>query len=120
MKLNHINFVVTNVGEAVLFFETYFGFTSVSVKGDNLIAVLHGMDGFELVLMSSSMNKQDDFAYPENFHIGFKQNTKEAVDGIYAKLKSDGISSGREPGKIRGSYGFYFYFDKIMIEIGTD
>jgi catechol 2,3-dioxygenase-like lactoylglutathione lyase family enzyme len=120
MKLNHINLVVTNVAEAIHFFETYFKFTCLAVKGDNLIAVLKNDDGFELVLMSSSMNKKESLDYPENFHIGFKQNTKEAVDDIFKKLKTNGIAPEREPGKIRGNYGFYFYFDKIMIEIGTD
>ena len=119
MKLNHINLVVTDVAEAILFFETYFGFSVINVKGDNLLAVLQVMDGFELVLMSSSMNKKE-LDYPENFHIGFKQNTKNEVDRIYNSLKKDGRIQSREPGKIRGSYGFYFYFDKIMIEVGTD
>ena len=120
MKLNHINLPVTDVGDAIQFFEKYFGFTCVAVKGNDLISVLKGADGFELVLMSSSMNKKTNFEYPENFHIGFKQNTREAVDDMYNNLTKGGISTGREPGKIRGSYGFYFYFDKIMIEVSTD
>jgi len=120
MRLNHINLVVTDVAEAIQFFEKYFGFTCIAIKGNNLISVLRGADGFELVLMSSSMNEKTAPVYPENFHIGFKQNTKEAVDDMYNNLKKDGIAPGREPGKIRGSYGFYFYFDKIMIEISTD
>jgi len=120
MRLNHINLVVTDVAEAIQFFEKYFGFACVAVKGNNLISVLKGADGFELVLMSSSMNKKANFGYPEDFHIGFKQNTKEAVDDMHNKLTKDGISTGREPGKIRDSYGFYFYFDKIMIEVSTD
>lgn len=120
MKLNHINLLVTNVAEAIEFFENYFGFACIAVKGNDVISVLKGADGFELVLMSSSMNKKANLEYPENFHIGFKQNTKEAVDDIHNNLMKDGISTGREPGKIRGSYGFYFYFDKIMIEVSTD
>lgn len=120
MKLNHINLAVTTVTEAIHFFKTYFKFTCLAVKGDNLIAVLKNEEGFELVLMSSLMNKKESLDYPENFHIGFKQNTKQAVDDIFEKLKKNEIAPEREPGKIRDSYGFYFYFDKIMIEVGTD
>ncbi len=61
MKLNHINLVVANVAEAIQFFEKYFGFTCSAVKGNDLISVLKGNDGFELVLMASSTNKENDF-----------------------------------------------------------
>jgi catechol 2,3-dioxygenase-like lactoylglutathione lyase family enzyme len=119
MKLNHINLVVTNVAEAIHFFETYFNFNCIDVKGDDAIAILQGTDGFELVLMSATMIKNEEFNYPANFHVGFKQNKQDDVDSIYRQLKVNGLEPGREPGKIRDSYGFYFYFDKIMIEVGT-
>lgn len=119
MKLNHINLQVTDVAKAVLFFETYFNFKCIAVKGDNIIAVLKGIDDFELVLMQAPKNKQENIYYPDDFHIGFKQINKQAVDEIYHKLKINGIAGGREPGKIRDGYGFYFHYDAIMIEVGT-
>lgn len=119
MKLNHLNLTVTNVADAITFFETYFSFKCIDIKGDNLIAVLTGKDGFELVLMSETMNKKDNTIYPDAFHIGFKLDSADMVMETYQKLKNGGISVEREPQKIRDSFGFYFHFQNIMIEIGT-
>ncbi|HTB33042.1 MAG TPA: VOC family protein [Bacteroidia bacterium] len=119
MKLNHLNLTVTNVAEAIVFFETYFNFKCGDVKGDNLVAVLTGSDGFELVLMSSSMNQKGNITYPDAFHIGFKLDGPNKVNELYKKLKEGGVSLEREPKKIRDSFGFYFYFENIMIEVGT-
>ena len=68
MKLNHINLLVSNVAEAVSFFETYFNFNCVETKGDNIIAILEGEDDFTLVIMK---NKEGQAIYPDAFHIGF-------------------------------------------------
>ncbi len=119
MKLNHINLTVSDVARAVQFFESYFGFKCINIKGDTLLAVLTGIDGFELVLMSSKMNREGQSAYPDAFHIGFKVDNAENVYEIYKKLKDGGIDLEREPRKIRDNFGFYFHFDNIMIEIGT-
>jgi catechol-2,3-dioxygenase len=113
MKLNHLNLVVTNVTEAVTFFETYFGFTRTLVKGDGIIALLKGEDDFTLVIMTSKEN----IHYPRAFHLGFMMDTMGKVDELYKKLKAGNIPVDA-PGKIRDSYGFYFYFDGIMIEVG--
>lgn len=115
MKLNHINLVVSNVAEATSFFETYFNFKCTDIKGDNIIAVLEGTDGFTLVIMT---NKEGKVIYPEGFHIGFMLDNQNAVTEVYGKLKSGAISVGQEPGKIRDSFGFYFTYDNIMIEVG--
>jgi hypothetical protein len=56
--------------------------------------------------------------YPDAFHIGFMLDSKEKVSEVFAALKSGGIAVGQEPGKIRDSFGFYFNFDHIMIEVG--
>jgi catechol 2,3-dioxygenase-like lactoylglutathione lyase family enzyme len=118
ITLNHLNLIVTNVAESVQFFERYFNFKCITIKGDNIIAVLHGPDGFELVLMSPK-NKIEEVIYPGSFHIGFKLENEEQVNEIYQKLKSDGIAIEHEPKRIRDSFGFYFHFESIMIEIGT-
>jgi predicted enzyme related to lactoylglutathione lyase len=114
MKLNHINLVVTNVAEAILFFETYFCFTCTEVKGDHIVAILKNVDGFTLVIMTA----KEEIQYPDVFHIGFMQNTGEAVNDIYRTLISNGVAIANPPKKIRDSFGFYFTFDKIMIEVG--
>jgi catechol 2,3-dioxygenase-like lactoylglutathione lyase family enzyme len=115
MKLNHINLVVANVEVAVKFFEQYFSFKCIEVKGDNIIAVLKNADDFTLVIMA---NKSDSIIYPDAFHIGFMLDNKEEVITTYKQLKTDGIEVGNEPKKIRDSFGFYFTFENIMIEVG--
>jgi catechol 2,3-dioxygenase-like lactoylglutathione lyase family enzyme len=115
MKLNHINLVVSNVAAAIIFFETYFNFKCTDIKGDHIVAVLKGEDDFTLVIMTT---KEGNIIYPGAFHIGFMLENTTAVTETFEKLKNDGIAVGQEPRKIRDSFGFYFNFDNIMIEVG--
>lgn len=115
MKLNHINLVVGNTITATQFFVKYFGFTCTEVKGDNVIAILKGADDFTLVLMKA---KDMQPTYPQAFHIGFMQGSEQVVADIYTQLKNDGIEVGEEPRNIRDSYGFYFMFEGLTIEVG--
>ena len=115
MKLNHINLVVSNVAEAIIFFETYFNFKCTDIKGDNIVAILKAADDFTLVIMTS---KEGKAVYPDAFHIGFMLENTTAVTETYEKLKSGSINVGQEPRKIRDSFGFYFTYDNIMIEVG--
>jgi|SRR3954471_18589900 len=115
IKLNHINLVVTDVKAAIEFFEVYFHFKCTAVKGDHIIAVLKGQDNFTLVLMPSSEN---DINYPKAFHLGFMFDTSAEVNALHKKLNDGAIDVGTEPKKIRDSYGFYFHFDTLMIEVG--
>ena len=115
MKLNHINLVVSNVAEAIIFFETYFNFKCTDIKGDNIVAILKGADDFTLVIMT---NKDGKTIYPDAFHIGFMLDNTNAVTETYEKLKNGGVDVGQEPRKIRDSFGFYFTFENIMIEVG--
>ena len=115
MKINHLNLVVSNVAEASSFFEAHFNFKCTEIKGDHLVAILKGSDGFTLVIMKS---KDGDPVYPEAFHIGFMLDSTEDVTDSYLKLKTSGIIVGREPQKIRDGFGFYFTFENLMIEVG--
>ena len=119
MRLNHLNLPVQDVGRALAFFETFFGFKCIEIKGDALVAILHGTDGFLLVLMSAAMAKDGSSAYPDAFHIGFMLDDADAIEALYQQLLAGGIVVGRAPAKIRGSFGFYFYFETILIEVGT-
>ena len=119
MYLNHLNLTVTNVNEAIYLFETYFDFKCIATKGENMVAVLKGIDDFELVLMNASMNQKGNTSYPDVFHIGFMLDDPEYVIKIHKKLKAGGIPLEREPKRIRDNFGFYFHFDTLMIEIGT-
>lgn len=115
MTINHINLVVNNVSQAVNFFETYFGFKCELIKGENVIAILKNEENFTLVISSS---KDGANVYPKDFHIGFMLNDAGEVDSLYQKLKVGNIVLSQEPRKIRNSYGFYFYFDNLFIEVG--
>ncbi|MEP6684672.1 MAG: VOC family protein [Parafilimonas sp.] len=114
MKLNHINLVVSDVANTIHFFEKYFNFTCIEIKGDNIVAVLNGAGDFTLVIMK---NKDGNIVYPDAFHIGFILDNKEEVITTYQQLKNDGIDVGNKPKNIRDSFGFYFNFDNIMIEV---
>jgi hypothetical protein len=115
MKLNHINLVVSDVAAAIHLFETYFNFYCIEIKGGNSIAILEGSDGFILVVMN---NKGADHIYPTPFHIGFMHDSTDEVIAVYEQLKNGGIAIGLAPQNIRDSFGFYFNFDNIMIEVG--
>lgn len=115
MKLNHINLVVADVAATIQLFEKHFNFRCTETKGNGIVAILKAPDGFTLVIMKP---KNMEFEYPQAFHIGFMQDNIQQVSAIYLKLKEAGINVGEEPKNIRDSFGFYFTFDKIMIEVG--
>lgn len=118
MTINHLNLTVTDVAKAVKFFETYFEFTCEQTKGDNVVAVLNNDKNFVLVLMSSQMNQKGSSTYPDAFHIGFMLDSIDKVNETYQRLKTAGIVEEQEPKKIRNSFGFYFHFETLMIEVG--
>jgi predicted enzyme related to lactoylglutathione lyase len=118
MTINHLNLPVSDVAGAITFFESHFDFKCIQTKGDNMIAVLKNAADFTLVLMSSKMNQNGSNAYPDAFHLGFMLEDTDRVTETYQKLKTGGIQLDREPQKIRDSFGFYFYFDNLFIEVG--
>lgn len=118
MRLNHINLVVTDVAKAVRLFEHHLGFTCLENRKD-AVAVLTNEDNFVLIFWASKLNKTAAVSYPENFHIGFYQQDKDAVMKIYEGLINEEVTFESEPRKLRDTFGFYFHFDKIMIEISV-
>ena len=118
MKLNHLNLTVPDVAATLALFETHFQFRCADEKGDNMLVVLYGEDDFILTIMSESFNRNSNIPYPDAFHFGFILDTQEEVDKLYLELKNATITLDKPPGKIRNSYGFYFHFQNLMIEIG--
>lgn len=114
MNINHLNLVVNNLSATVSFFETYFDFNCIAEKGQ-VISVLKNPSDFTLVIMK---DKQQQPRYPENFHLGFMLDSPEKVDNIHKKLVAGKVNVEQLPGKIRDSYGFYFHFDNLFIEVG--
>jgi catechol-2,3-dioxygenase len=121
MNLNHINLVVKEVGQAVQLFTHCLGF-SLIINRNSKMAVLESSHQFVLVLWGQELNKQESIpGYPENFHIGFYQQDEKAVREIYNRLKQEeNLRVEGEPKKIRNTFGFYFWFEQLMIEISVD
>lgn len=121
MKLNHINLVVKDVDKAANFFEQYFDFKLI-VNRNSRMAVLENNSDFVLVIWGQVLNKLENTPeYPPNFHIGFYQEDEEAVWNRYEKLKEeDTLTFESEPKKIRDTFGFYFYFENLMLEISVN
>ncbi|HSH64931.1 MAG TPA: hypothetical protein VLB84_03830 [Bacteroidia bacterium] len=76
---------------------------------------MKGADDYTLVLMKAT---EMDAVYPAAFHIGFMLETSKEVIELYNQLKSGNVTLAHEPKKIRDSFGFYFRFDMLMIEVG--
>jgi len=120
MNLNHINLSVTDVQLAAKFFARHFDFTIVDAKPNDTLSVLKGKDGFTLVLMHERMNEQGNHGYPDSFHIGFYLEGRNAVIAKHEALTSAGLTLAQEPQKMRKTFGFYFRFQNLLIEITTE
>ena len=120
MNLNHINIVVQDVDKAVNLFTKHLGF-SLIVNRNSKMAVLKNSNNFALVIWGQELNHTEHTPeYPENFHIGFYQKDEQEVWDIYEKLKQEAdLQFENEPEKIRNTFGFYFFFEKLMIEISV-
>lgn len=118
MTINHLNLVVTDVTKAVEFFTNYFDFFCDYIRGEGVLAVLKNKHKFVLVLMAPQKKENGNSTYPDAFHIGFMLETAEAVDDLHKRLVEGNIEIAQSPRKIRDSYGFYFYFENIFIEVG--
>ncbi|GAB3691120.1 hypothetical protein GCM10027592_08920 [Spirosoma flavus] len=107
MALKHLNIAVPDVAQTKTFFETYFGFQTQEVKGDNIIAILEDKDGF--ILSISNFTKAEIPQYPTDFHVGFVQESPEQVLVVYERMKEDGLDVGKEPKTYggRGTMSFY-------------
>ena len=105
MRLNHLNLTVPDVTQARAFFETYFGLRCVAERGRAVLAVLMDESGFILTL--NNFDKETSVEYPGAFHIGFMQESRERVDEIYRRLKSDGFDA-EPPREFHGAWTFYF------------
>jgi len=121
MSLNHINLVVKDVDKALHLFTNYFSF-SLNTNRNSKMAVLENKNQFALVIWGQVLNKKEDIPeYPENFHIGFYQQDQEAVWNMYIKLQEEeNLRFEEEPKSIRNTFGFYFYFENLMIEISVN
>ncbi|MBP2000185.1 catechol-2,3-dioxygenase [Paenibacillus shirakamiensis] len=100
MKLNHLNLTVSNAIEVRDFLQKYFGLKTYTTAGKAFVGMVDD-DGFLLNLMLGK-----EINYPESFHVGFPQDTKEDVDALNQRLQADGYEVN-EPSEMHGSYTFY-------------
>lgn len=115
MTINHLNLIVSDVARATELFGACFGFAREEVKGNNAIVILKNDAGFTLVLMT---DKNDPVEYPRNFHLGFFVDSPAEVEQLHALLTRQMIPLEAAPARIRDTYGFYFHFDGLLIEVG--
>jgi lactoylglutathione lyase len=105
MKLNHLNLTVTDVAQARVFLEKYFGMENAG--GNNNMAFLKDENGMVLTLTSMKLGREVEVRYPASFHVGFIQESPDRVDEINKRLKGDGFDVP-PPSKQHGSWTFYF------------
>jgi catechol-2,3-dioxygenase len=119
MQLNHLNLCVDDLTEACTFFQSCFDFQFVEQKGEALIVMSDG-HGFTLVLSNPQAFGKQMQPYPEGFHIGFLQETRDQVDEVYRHLTATHVAVAHAPRKIRGSYGFYFTaLNALLFEVSS-
>jgi catechol 2,3-dioxygenase-like lactoylglutathione lyase family enzyme len=127
-RLNHIDLVVADVAENRAFCEKHFGFKCLIEFPDKLAVLTDGTD-FSLVLSSPEVASEIDrlqrngqagptdkrpagadarkpIEYPAGFHIGFHQDSKDAVDEMCKKLKAAGVAV-EAPQDYHGAWTFY-------------
>ncbi len=108
MKLNHINLYSHDTEADRAMFEHYFGLRTLVVRGPKM-AIMQDDDGLVLIV-NHFENKLDGFDYPKSLdvlHIGFIQESREAVDDMYARLSKDGWET-QVPHDTHGAWSFYF------------
>jgi lactoylglutathione lyase len=99
VKLNHLHLTVTDVEATAAFLAKYFGLRDLG--GNKGMGFMFDDDGLVLTLMRG----KGKISYPGHFHIGFHQESKEAVDELYGRMKADGITG--EPPQYSHGYTFY-------------
>jgi catechol 2,3-dioxygenase-like lactoylglutathione lyase family enzyme len=108
MKLNHVNLTSLDIQADRAMFERYFGLHCLAARGKGLV-VMQDDDGMVFVL-NNFPRKRGSFTYPldsDVLHIGFLQETREAVDTIHARLVADGWDAPA-PRNYHGAWTFYF------------
>lgn len=105
MKLNHLNLTVSDVPSAHAFLETHFGLEpAFDATQSDTIAVLKDDNGLLLTLMN--LQNEDEVSYPGMFHVGFVQDSRAEVDGIYQRLSDAGFKA-KPAHEFHGAYTFY-------------
>ena len=95
MKLNHIDLQVSDVDDARVFFERFFGL-QCRYQRHKQIAIFESDTGFEFAV--SNLFNSPPPAYPPDFHLGFVLEQSSGVREVYDRLKAAGVGMKLELG----------------------
>ena len=105
MRMNHINLSVPDVPKTRAFFETYFGLhCSESPQPEKIVILIDESD--DSIIALSNFSKNETYAYPAAFHVGFNLPSREDVDAMHARLAADGHAVGKRI-EFHGAWTFY-------------
>ena len=104
MNMDHVNLSVPDIQETRAFLETYFGLRFLGPPDTNKIIV--AVDDNKTIVALSNFSNASHYDYPDAFHIGFNQPSREAVDAIHQKMIDNGIKAGKRI-DFHGAWTFY-------------
>jgi hypothetical protein len=131
VRLNHINLCSSNVIKLANDLVTFFDFRLIDngafasragSVGEQEFATVIAKDGFAIVITNIEPMPDGCSAYPDGFHFGLIQETREAVFDKHAELISAGVTPGpiNDGFEIWGATWTTFYSplgDGLQIEI---
>ena len=121
VTLNHTNLTTYNVPGLKEFFRSVFDFRILDERGDKF-AVLRNSEGFLLTLMYDK-HMTPEQGYPGLFHVGFLQQTQDAVDIVHEALNARNYMAPKPARLRRGgppTYGFYYDAPGgVLVEVST-
>lgn len=108
MHLNHINLCASNVPALASTLVNHFNYRLADSGAiprpdddeDSHFALVIGADGSELVITQITAPPADQSAYPQGFHFGLIQPSREAVYAKHDELTTAGLT----PGKINDGF----------------
>lgn len=86
MTMNHIHLVATDVAACSAFYEEHFGFETISDHGEGVF--LKDAAGFLIALDPADAPHE----FPSWFHLGFLQESADAVRALHARLEAAGAT----------------------------
>lgn len=115
MRLNHLDLQVTDVDATSALFVDHLGFTPGKRTPNGLLAVLHGPDGFVLVLQ----RRKDDHPWPDGFHLGFLLPSADEVEAFHARASAAGLPISDVIRNARGTLT-YLRHDGFLVEVSCN
>ena len=113
MILNHLNLTVPDPLETSAFLAKYFdlrpggGNAGIQMLNDEHGMVLTLIKARHEDLAATSATGRAAVRYPSSFHVGFIQPSRERVNEINDRLRTDGFDV-EQPSVQHGSWTFYF------------